>query len=428
MYCQNPAYHKQPDDPFNAPEIIRGAALTDVQRLHIYMMYCWSPAYHSFSLMQDTQEEAWWSPHHITNSQMVHSMHWRLSEGPLWLIYWGYKYIWCFVDIMHITAFHSCRILYKKLGGSLIISQAAGWTIQRTGDHWRSCCDWYTEVTNIYNVLLESCRSQTARQFIQCTGDHQRGCFDWYTEVTHIYDVLLESCISQLSIDVRYWTRSLVVPLSYYKQLDGPFNAPEIIGGAALTDVLRLQIYMMYCWNPAYDSFPLMWDTEQEAWWSPCYITNSQMVHSMHQRSSEGPLLLMYSTEVTNIYDVLLESCIWQLSIDVRYSTSSFLVPSSYHKQLDGPFNAPEIIRGAALTDILRLQICLIYCWNPAYHTASLWSKILNKKLGGPPIILQTAGWYISWTGDHQRGQLSANISNKTESKHQPTSAGVRIM
>ena len=33
------------------------------------------------------------------------------------------------------------------------------------------------------------------------------------------------------------------------------------------------------------------------------------------------------------------------------------MVPSSYHKQLDGPFNTPEIIREAALTDILRLHI-----------------------------------------------------------------------
>ena len=33
------------------------------------------------------------------------------------------------------------------------------------------------------------------------------------------------------------------------------------------------------------------------------------------------------------------------------------VVPSSYCKQPDGPFNAPEIIRGAAVTDILRLHI-----------------------------------------------------------------------
>ena len=228
------SYCKQPDGPFNALEIIREAALTDILRLH----YIWCPV----RILQ------------ITNSQMVHLMHWRSSEGPLWLMYWGYTYIWCTVRVLHITAFHWCEILTKKLGGPLIILQTAGWTIQ-------------------------------------CTGDHQRGHFDWHTEVIHIYDVLLESCTSQLFIDVRYWPRSLVVPSSYCKQLDGPFNAPEIIGGAALTDIqywdycqnpayhkqpddpfnalriiegaaftdiLRLDIYMMYCWIPAHHSFSLM--------------------------------------------------------------------------------------------------------------------------------------------------------------------------
>ena len=160
--------------------------------------------------MSDTDQEAWWSPHHIANSWMNHSMYRRSSEGLLWLTYWGYTYIWCAVGVLHITAFHWCAILNKMLGGPLIIWQTAWWTIQ-------------------------------------CTGDHQRGCFDRHTEVTHIYDVLLESCTSQLSIDVRYWPRSLVVPSSYCKQPDGPFNALEIIGGAALTDILRLHIYMMYC-------------------------------------------------------------------------------------------------------------------------------------------------------------------------------------
>ena len=178
---------------------------------------------------------------------MVHLLHWRSLEGPLWLTYWGYTYIWSAVGVLHITDLHWCQILTKKLGGPFIISQTAGWTIQCTGDHWRGRCDWYTEFTHIYDVLLESCRSQTARWFIYCTGDHWRGHFDWHTEATHIYDVLLKSYISQISIDVRYWPRSLVVPSSYCKQLDRPFNAPEIIGGAALTDILRLHIYMMYC-------------------------------------------------------------------------------------------------------------------------------------------------------------------------------------
>ena len=99
---------------------------------------------------------------------MVHSTHWRSSEGLLWLMYWGYAYN-----------------VYDVLSESCI-SQTARWSIQCTRDHWRGCFDWCTEVTHIYDVLLESCRSQTARWFIQCTGDHQRGCFDWHTDVTHI--------------------------------------------------------------------------------------------------------------------------------------------------------------------------------------------------------------------------------------------------
>ena len=170
--------------------------------------------------MWDTDQEAWWSPHHIANSRMDHLMHRRSSEGPLWLTYWGYTYI-CAVGVLHITAFHWCEISNKTLGGPLIILQTAGWTIQHT-------------------------------------EDHRMGRFDRHAEVTHIYDVLLESCTSQLSIDVRYWPSILVVPSLYCKQLDGPFNAPEIIGEAAFTDILRLDIYMMYCWIPAYHSSPLM--------------------------------------------------------------------------------------------------------------------------------------------------------------------------
>ena len=141
---------------------------------------------------------------------MVYLLHWRSSEGPLWLTYWGYTYIWCAVGVLHITAFHWCDISNKMLGGPLIILQTAGWTVQHT-------------------------------------GDHRRGRFDRHTEVTHIHDVLLESCTSQLSIDVRYWPSSLVVPSSYHKQPDGPFNAPEIIGGAAVTDILRLHILYIWC-------------------------------------------------------------------------------------------------------------------------------------------------------------------------------------
>ena len=140
---------------------------------------------------------------YITNSQIIHSMHQRSLEGPLWLMHWGYTYIWCTVRIMHIIAFHWCKILNKKLGGPLIISQTAGWSIQ-------------------------------------CIGDHLRGCFDGCTMVTNIYDASLTSCISQLSIHVGSSPRSVVVLSSYHKQPDGQFNSPEIIEGAALTNILRL--------------------------------------------------------------------------------------------------------------------------------------------------------------------------------------------
>ena len=171
-----------------------------------------------------------------------------------------------------------------------------------------------------------------------------------------------------------------------------------------------------------------MWDIDQEAWWSPHHITNSWKDHSMHRRSPEGLLWLTYwgYTYIWCAVGVL--HTVSQFSIDVRYPTRRLVVPLSYCKQPDGPFNAPEIIGGAALIVILRLQICLIYCWYPAYHTAFHWSKILNKKLAGPPIISHIAGWYISCTVDHRTGRPSANVSNKKESKCRPTLAGVRIM
>ena len=169
--------------------------------------------------MWDTEQEAWWSPHHIANSWMDHSTHQRSSEGLLWLTFWGYTYIWCAVGVLHITAFHWCKISNKTHGGPLIILQTAGWSIWCTGDHQRGCFDWYTKVTDMFDIqycwnpayhtafhwskLLNKklagppIISQTAGWIIQCTEDHQKGCCDWYTDVTHIYDVLLESCRSQ---------------------------------------------------------------------------------------------------------------------------------------------------------------------------------------------------------------------------------------
>ena len=58
-----------------------------------------------------------------------------------------------------------------------------------------------------------------------------------------MFDILFASCISQRSNDKRCSIESLVVPSSSHKQPDGPFNAPEIIGGTTLTDILRIHIY-----------------------------------------------------------------------------------------------------------------------------------------------------------------------------------------
>ena len=82
------------------------------------------------------------------------------------------------------------------------------------------------------------------------------GPFKQYTKIRNAEDTLFDSCMSQLSNDIRYSRGSSVVPSLYHKQPNGPVNAPEIIGGAALTDVLRLQIYLMYCQNPAYHKWP----------------------------------------------------------------------------------------------------------------------------------------------------------------------------
>ena len=71
--------------------------------------------------------------------------------------------------------------------------------------------------------------------------------FNQYTKIRNAEDSLFDSCMSQLSNDIRYSRESSVAPSLYHKQLDGPFNAPEIIGRTALTDILRIHIYMMCC-------------------------------------------------------------------------------------------------------------------------------------------------------------------------------------
>ena len=134
-------------------------------------------------------------------------------------------------------------------------------------------------------------------------------------------------------------------------------------------------------------------------------------------------------TDIANIAYILLECCISQLFSDIRFSTGSVVNLLSHHKQQDGPFDAPEITRQATLTHILMLQVYNIqYTARKLHITAFQWYNILKRKLNWPLIISQTAGWSISCTADHQMGRPSANVSNKKESKHWPTSARVRIM
>ena len=171
MYCWSPAYHKQPEVPFKALEIITGTALTDALRLHIYCTRCT-------------------------------------------------------VRMMHISAFHWCKILKKKLGGPLIISQTAEWSIQCIRDHRRGRFDWHTKITNIYNVSLtslhitafHSCRilsikhgghliiSQADGWSIQCTGDHRRGRVDSVTEVT---------------VGILHITNSQMIHSMHWRSLEG---------------------------------------------------------------------------------------------------------------------------------------------------------------------------------------------------------------
>ena len=106
--------------------------------------------------------------------------------------------------------------------------------------------------------------------------------------------------MAQLSSNLRYLKESCAYNSSYHKQPDDPFHAPD-----------------MYHWMNPFNQY----------------------------------------TKIGNAEDSLFDSCMSQLSNDIRYSKESSVVPSLYHKQPDGPFNAPEIIRGAALTDVLRLQI-----------------------------------------------------------------------
>ena len=211
-------------------------------------------------------------------------MHRRSSEGPLWLTDWGY---------CQNPAYHSFSLILD--------TQHEAW--------WSSY-----PITN-------------SQMFLQCTKGHWMGCFDWYTEVSHIYDVLLESCISQ----------------------------------------------------------------------------TARCSHSMHWRSLQVPLWLMHWGYTYTVYGVLLEWCISQLFIDVRYSKRSLVVFSSYHKQ--------RMVHSMYQRSLEGLLWLMYWCYKYIWCTVAIlpilafqWCRILQRTLSGPLIISQTAGWSIWCTRNHQQG------------------------
>ena len=58
-----------------------------------------------------------------------------------------------------------------------------------------------------------------------------------------------------------------------------------------------------------------------------------------------------------------------QLSSALRYSKGSYAYNSSYHKQPDDPFHAPDITGMAHLTNILKLEMQNIHCLIAACHS-----------------------------------------------------------
>ena len=58
-----------------------------------------------------------------------------------------------------------------------------------------------------------------------------------------------------------------------------------------------------------------------------------------------------------------------QLSSDLRYSKGSYAYNSSYHKQPDDPFDAPDITGWAHLSNILKLEMQKIHCLIAACHS-----------------------------------------------------------
>ena len=63
--------------------------------------------------------------------------HFHPHVRPQHQTYGGYTYIWYTVCILLIIASFWCKILKQKLGGPLIISQTAGWSIWSSRDHWQ---------------------------------------------------------------------------------------------------------------------------------------------------------------------------------------------------------------------------------------------------------------------------------------------------
>ena len=139
-----------------------------------------------------------------------------------------------------------------------VVHQASFWVSYINGKLWYAAFQQYI----IYMCIL-SIWVKVARPMISGALNGPSICLwydEWSSKLPKEFLISMESCDMQLLNSISYicvflvWDHS-----SYHKQLDGPFHALEIIGRAALTHILRIHIYMIYCWKAAYHSFPVIW-------------------------------------------------------------------------------------------------------------------------------------------------------------------------
>ena len=62
-------------------------------------------------------------------SRSLNRSAWRCPDGLLSLIYQSYQHIWYTIGRLHVTAFQWSKVLKRKLGKQLIISQTTRWSI-----------------------------------------------------------------------------------------------------------------------------------------------------------------------------------------------------------------------------------------------------------------------------------------------------------